>query len=177
MKLSSHEEYGLRCLLHVAHQGANGSATIPEISRHEGISTAYVGKLMRILRQGGFVKAARGKTGGYTLALPPERIYVGDALTILGGRIYEDDFCNRHSGTLTSCAHSTDCSIRSLWRAVQDAVDSILRKTTIRDLLRSDHEAVASSGLQNDLISLDGDSRRGHSVPISKSEVSAHANA
>ena len=80
MKLSSHEEYGLRCLLRVAHQGAKGSATIPEISRHEGISRAYVGKLMRILRQGGFVKAARGKTGGYTLALPPERLCVGDAL-------------------------------------------------------------------------------------------------
>jgi Rrf2 family protein len=168
MKLSSHEEYGLRCLLQVAHRGANGTATIPEISRHEGISIAYVGKLMRILRQGGFVKAARGKVGGYTLALPPERIYVGDLLTVLGGRIYEDDFCNRHSGTLTNCAHSTDCSIRSLWRTLQDAVDSILRETTIRDLLGSEDEIVGSSAVQNDLISLHGHSRRGHNSPISK---------
>jgi Rrf2 family protein len=168
MKLSSHEEYGLRCLLQVGHRGANGSATIPEISRDEGLSIAYVAKLMRILRQGGLVKAARGKTGGYTLALPPERIYVGDALTILGGRIYEDDFCNRHSGTLTSCAHSTDCSIRSLWRAVQGAIDSILRKTTIRELLRSEHDTVANSALQNDLISLQCHPKRGHSSPISK---------
>jgi Rrf2 family protein len=168
MKLSSHEECGLRYLLQVAQKGANGSATIPEISRHEGISIAYVAKLMRILRQGGFVKAARGKTGGYTLALPPERIYVGDALTLLGGRIYEDDFCNLHTGNLTSCAHSTDCSIRSLWRAVQGAVDSILRKTTIRDLLRSDYDTVAGSALQSDLISLHGHPKRGHRSPISK---------
>ena len=168
MKLSSHEEYGLRCLLQVAQKGTSGSATIPEISRHEGISIAYVAKLMRILRQSGFVKAARGKTGGYTLALPPERIYVGDALTLLGGRIYEDDFCNLHTGNLTSCAHSTDCSIRSLWRAVQGAVDSILRKTTIRDLLRSDYDTVAGSALQSDLISLHGHPKRGHRNPISK---------
>jgi Rrf2 family transcriptional regulator, iron-sulfur cluster assembly transcription factor len=168
MKLSSHEEYGLRCLLRVAHQGANGSASIPEISRHEGISVAYVAKLMRILRQGGFVKAARGKTGGYTLALPPERIYVGDAMAILGGRLSADDFCNRHSGTLTSCAHSTDCSIRSLWSAVQGAVDSVLRKTTIRDLLRPDYDAVAASALQSDFILLHGHPRRSHSTPISK---------
>jgi Rrf2 family protein len=168
MKLSSHEEYGLRCLLHVAHQGANGSATIPEISRHEGISTAYVGKLMRILRQGGFVKAARGKTGGYALAIPPERIKVGDALTILGGRIYEDDFCERHSGTLGSCAHSTDCSIRSLWLAVQGAVDSVLRKITIRDLLRSDYDAVADNALESGLISLYNRPKRGHRNTISK---------
>jgi Rrf2 family protein len=138
MKLSSHDEYGLRCLLQVARHGA----TIPEISRREGISEAYVGKLMRILRQGGFVTSARGKTGGYTLALPADRIRVGDALTVLGGRIYEDDFCSRHSGCEATCPHSTDCSIRSLWRSVQGAVDGVLRTTTIRDLLGSEHRTV-----------------------------------
>jgi Rrf2 family protein len=168
MKLSSHEEYGLRCLLQVAHQGANGSASIPEISRNEGISTAYVAKLMRILRKGGLVKAARGKAGGYTLALPPERIYVGDALTILGGQIYGEDFCNRHPGTLTNCAHSSDCSIRSLWRALQGAVDSVLRKTTIRDLLHSEHEPSAGTPVQSDLISLHDRSTRGQSSSVSK---------
>lgn len=167
MKLSSHEEYGLRCLLQVAHQGANGSATIPEISRHEGISIAYVAKLMRILRQGGFVKAVRGKTGGYMLALPPERICVGDALTLLGGRIYEDDFCERHAGALLDCAHSTGCSVRSLWRAVQGAVDGVLRKTTICDLLRSGHDTEPQSALDNGFIPLPSP-KRAHSAPISK---------
>jgi Rrf2 family protein len=138
MKLSSHDEYGLRCLLQVARHGASGNATIPEISRREGISEAYVGKLMRILRQGGFVKSVRGKAGGYTLAIPAERIRVSDALTVLGGRIYEDNFCSRHSGCEALCAHSTNCSIRSLWRSVQGAIDGVLSATTIRDLLLSE---------------------------------------
>ncbi|MFL6350550.1 MAG: RrF2 family transcriptional regulator [Bryobacteraceae bacterium] len=168
MKLSSHEEYGLRCLLQVARQGANGSTSIPEISRKEGISMAYVAKLMRILRQGGFVRAARGKAGGYTLALPAERICVGDALTILGGPIYADDFCNRHAGTESSCTHSTDCSIRSLWRSVQTAVDSILRKTTIGDLLRSSDDGVGSVALQIDLVSLHDCPERDGTSPIAK---------
>ncbi len=144
MKLSSHDEYGLRCLLQVARQGVTGSATIPEISRREGISPAYVGKLMRILRQGGFVVSARGKTGGYTLALPPERIRVGDALTALGGRIYGDDFCRRHSGCAATCPHSTDCSIRSLWRSLQDAIDGVLRTMTIRDLFLPESQALTN---------------------------------
>ena len=160
MKLSSHEEYGLRCLLQVARQGANGSATIPEISRKEGISSPYVAKLMRMLRQGGFVKAARGKAGGYTLAVPPERIWVGDALTTLGGRFYPADFCNRHSGSQTSCAHGTDCSIRSLWLAVQTAVDSILSTTTIRDLLCSADGAPGGSAVEPELIPLRDGSKR-----------------
>ena len=138
MKLSSHDEYGLRCLVQVARHGA----TIPEISRREGISEAYVGKLMRILRQGGFVSSVRGKTGGYTLAVPAERIRVADALSVLGGRLYEDNFCSRHSGCEATCPHSTDCSIRALWRSVQGAVDGVLRTTTLRDLLGSEHAAV-----------------------------------
>jgi Rrf2 family protein len=144
MKLSSHDEYGLRCLLQVARQGADGSATIPEISRREGISPAYVGKLMRILRKGGFVTSVRGKTGGYTLALPPEQIRVGDALATLGGRIYGDDFCSRHSGCAATCPHSTDCSIRSLWRSLQGAIDGVLRTMTIRDLFLPESQALTN---------------------------------
>jgi Rrf2 family protein len=135
MKLTSHEEYGLRCLVQVARRGERASVTIPEISRNEGISTPYAAKLLRILRRGGFVKAARGKVGGYTLALPPEQILVSDALAILGGRIYEDGFCGRHAGQKHDCVHSSDCSMRSLWRNVQDAVDRVLSSITLHDLL------------------------------------------
>ena len=72
MKLSAQEEYGLRCLLRLAGAGEGQSLTIPEIGRAEALSIAYVAKLMRILRQGKFVKSVRGQTGGYTLARSPE---------------------------------------------------------------------------------------------------------
>ena len=146
MKLTSHEEYGLRCLLQVARHGEHGSATIPEISRSEGISPPYAAKLLRILRRGGFVKAARGKVGGYTLALPPEQILVGDALAILGGRIYEEDFCGRHAGKGQDCVHSAECSMRSLWRNVQDAVDRVLGSITLYDLLCPHEPGMARRG-------------------------------
>ena len=51
MKLSSQEEYGLRCLLQVARSGE--SLTIAELSRLEGISSPNVAKILRILRRGG----------------------------------------------------------------------------------------------------------------------------
>ena len=70
MKLSANEEYGLRCLVRIGYAGDGGSLTIPEISVAEGVSPAYAAKILRVLRKGGFVKAARGKDGGYTLARP-----------------------------------------------------------------------------------------------------------
>ena len=138
MKLTSQEEYGLRCLLRLARQ--TSSLTIPEISEAEGISTHYVAKLMRILRRGGFVTAARGQAGGYALARTPERIIVGEALALLGGRIFESDFCKEHSGSEKLCTNTVDCSIRSLWRTVQLVVDQVLAKTTLRELVGNEQE-------------------------------------
>ena len=140
MKLTAQEEYGLRCLLHVARAGEGESLTIPEIGRAEALSIAYVAKLMRILRQGKFVKSVRGQTGGYTLARSAENIPVGEVLAALGGRLFEAGFCDQFSGMKQLCTHSVDCSIRSLWRAVQSAVDSVLTEVTLRDLLEKESD-------------------------------------
>jgi Rrf2 family protein len=140
MKLSANEEYGMRCLLRLGHAGEGGSLTIPEISQAEGVSPAYAAKILRILRKGGYVKAARGKEGGYTLARSPESIAIGDVMATLGGRLFESSFCDSHTGQFAICTRSVDCSVRSLWRAVQVAVDQVLSKATLRDLLQNEQE-------------------------------------
>src|SRR5262245_36552746 len=121
MKLSAQEEYGLRCLLQIAMQGDGNSLTIPEISKAEALSVPYVAKLMRVLRRGRFVQSARGQAGGYTLARLPEEIAVAEVLTLLGGQLFDPKFCDRFPGMDGICTHSVDCSIRSLWRAIQHA--------------------------------------------------------
>ena len=140
MKLSAQEEYGLRCLVRMGFSGYGGTLTIPEISRTEGLSEAYVAKLMRVLRRGGLVTSVRGQAGGYTLARQPQRINIGEALTVLGGRFFEGEFCNDHAGAAHVCTHSIDCSIRSLWRTVQSVVDQVLAKTTLQDMLCSEEQ-------------------------------------
>ncbi len=144
MKLTSQEEYGLRCLLRLAREGE--SLTIPKISQKEGISNFYVAKLMRILRRGGLVKSARGQAGGYELSRPPDEIVVGEALAILGGRLYDPAFCMEHAGSESSCTNSVDCSVRSLWRAVQQVIDQVLSKTTLKDLLFNEQEMTSLTG-------------------------------
>lgn len=140
MKLSANEEYGLRCLVRLGYTGRGGSLTIPEISQAEGVSTAYAAKILRVLRKGGFVKAARGKEGGYTLARPAEAIVIGEVIDTLGGRLFESNFCESHAGQVPICTRSVDCSVRSLWRAVQVAVDHVLSRATLRDLLQNEED-------------------------------------
>ncbi len=143
MKFSAQEEYGLRCLLLIAREGREGSLTIRDISFDEGLSSAYVAKLLRILRQAGLVKSSRGQIGGYTLARPASKITVAEVIAALGGRLFESDFCEDHTGIEVICTRSVDCSIRSLWQAVQTVVDGVLSKTTVADLLRSERDTTA----------------------------------
>lgn len=134
MKFSSQEEYGIRCLLAIA-KAKPGEATIPEIARTEGLSEAYVGKLLMILRKAGVITSTRGHIGGYALANEPHKISVGSVLEELGGKLFDDDFCEKHSGTSHACAHSTDCSIRWIWSSVQEAVDQVLDNLTLADVI------------------------------------------
>ena len=140
MKLSAQEEYGLRCLLRVASAGEGEIVTIPAIAEAEALSIAYVGKLMSVLRQNGFVESVRGQTGGYVLSRPPEQIAVAEVIASLGGRLFEPGFCDEFAGLERICTHSIDCSVRSLWRSVQQAVDLVLAGVTLKDLLRRESE-------------------------------------
>jgi Rrf2 family protein len=134
------EEYGLRCLLRVGREGTEGSVTIPELSKSEGISESHVAKMMRILRANGFVRSTRGQAGGYTLARTADQIAVGHVLAALGGRLFDSNFCGTHAGVGSSCTHLIDCSIRSVWRTIQNAIDGVLARLTLKDLLGSEQE-------------------------------------
>jgi Rrf2 family protein len=146
MKLSTQEEYGLRCLLQIGRRGEGGSITIPELGQLEGLSTANVGKIMRVLRKGGFVKSTRGQAGGYTLARPADQVFVGDVLSLLGGRLFDSAFCERHAGIERLCTHLGECSIRPVLKQLQDAVDQVLGCLTLKSLLCTEREVRLSVG-------------------------------
>lgn len=143
MKLSAQEEYGLRCLLRVA-RGEDGSCqTIPHISQAEGLTTHHVAKLMRILRRGGFVNSTRGQAGGYTLARSAADITVLQVLSSLGGPVFGNRFCERHTGTTMVCQNYRACTIRCVWRTIQQFLDDLLGTTTIADLLMEEEQLLA----------------------------------
>ena len=49
--------------------------------------------------------------------------------------MYHSDTCDRFTGNKNFCVHTGDCSIRSLWSGLQFLIDSILSRTTLRDLV------------------------------------------
>jgi DNA-binding IscR family transcriptional regulator len=58
-------------------------------------------------------------------------------LGALGGKVYDEAFCDRHSGIIAECVHHNDCAIRGLWSRVQSAIDGALVGITLQDLVDS----------------------------------------
>lgn len=139
MKLTSQEEYGLRCLLQIARQPEEFS-TIEEIASQEGLTPTYVAKLLRVMRKAGLVRSIRGRKGGFRLGRSADQIKVGTVVGALGGWLYGDDFCKSHRGHKRTCVHDTDCSIRSLWIAIDALVQDALSRMKLKDLLRTERQ-------------------------------------
>jgi Rrf2 family protein len=138
MQLLASEEYGLRCLLQVARSEDGLPVSISQIAEAEGLSPDYTAKLMRELRLGALVESVRGAEGGYRLARPAAEISVWSALQVLGGAFFGEAFCDCHPGQRRQCVRSSDCSLRALWHAVQDALRSTLERISLADLERDE---------------------------------------
>ena len=134
MRLTSQDDYGLRCLSHLAQAGPTGSVTIAEIAEHESLSTAHVAKLMRQLRQAGLVTSIRGQKGGYRLTRQPEEVLLSDVFDALGERLYSPCVCERYSGQRRECVHAADCAIRAVWSGLDRLILAFLSFRTLSDL-------------------------------------------
>ena len=70
------------------------------------------------------------------MALLAERGYeVLDVVEALDGPIFPETFCGGFTGNHAACVHTTDCSIRVLWRHLGEALHGVLGTITLADLV------------------------------------------
>jgi len=135
MRLSPLEEYGLRCLIQLAQRGQHNAqpVTIRQIAEGEGLSTAYVGKLMFLLQRGALVQSTRGVQGGYVLAKPAGDLTLFEIFEALDPGTL-DDVCDKFTGNEAACVHSGACAIKQVWHGLSEHVNSYLRVRTLAEL-------------------------------------------
>ena len=147
MKITAQVEYGLRIMVRITRCKDEKGLSIRQLSEEEGLSANYVAKLTRILRMKGLINSTRGHMGGYILAKTAAAITINQALKALGGRFFDKKFCESHSGILTLCTNSVDCSIRSLWSVMQISLDKLLDEVTLADMVKNEKDV--STVLEN----------------------------
>jgi len=131
MKLSTRTRYGVRAILELAENTESGPLQLRVIAGRQDISAKYLEQLMAVLKAGGFVRSVRGAKGGYVLAKTPDHIRLDEVFHCLEGSITtaecveDEDYCRK----------SADCAARLLWAQVQNAIENVLRSTTLQDMI------------------------------------------
>ena len=139
MKITAQEEYGLRCLLQLARSPVGQVVSVKEVAAKEGLSSAYVEKLLRILSKAGLVHSMRGLKGGYALNRPATQLTLGEVIRALGAMQTTDHICTIFTGKEDACVHFRDCGIRSVWSGLTNYIQSFLDQTPLASLLENEY--------------------------------------
>lgn len=130
MRLTTFSDYALRVLMYASAAGGR-LITIEETAKAYNVSRAHLMKVVNILTRLGYLKGVRGRSGGFTLAKPPEAINLGAIV-----RATEPDFA------LVECfAAGNQCIITRRCRlpeVLNEALDNFVRtldRYTLADLI------------------------------------------
>lgn len=131
MKLTAQADYSLRVLSYVSLRPATPS-TVPEIAAAYGLSHNHLSKVAQNLSKLGYLRATRGRNGGFLLAAPPEEINLGDLL-----RSVEPDLnlVECFDPGTDHCAISPACRLKGILRESMGAFLGVLDRYTLADLM------------------------------------------
>ncbi len=137
MRVTTWAEYGLIVSLHLARHGGGQPTPARDMAMREGLPPDYVEQILLKLRRAGLVASVRGAKGGYYLARGPGHITVKDVIEAAEDHTFEVN-CDSHMVNPERCQSETACSIRPVWRALQQRIDDLLESISLADLMSAE---------------------------------------
>ncbi len=106
-------------------------AGTPSIAEDIGAPRNYLGKLLQTLARGGLVHSQKGMGGGFRLAMSPDKISLMDVVE----KIDQVERWSECFLGLPQCSGDNPCALHGKWGKLRDGYLSLLRDTSIADLL------------------------------------------
>lgn len=132
MKISTKGRYGLRAAIELAAAFGKGPLLGETIADNQSISGNYLHVLMGSLKSAGIVRAIRGPNGGYVLTRQPRDITAREVIEALEGQMAPVS-CVRDADL---CEKAHVCATHEVWCEIAQAVDAVLEKYTLADLVK-----------------------------------------
>jgi Rrf2 family protein len=130
LQISRKIDYALRALIYLASLPGAQVSPLQEIVDELGLPREFLAKILKSLTARGLVRSTRGAHGGYTLAKSPAEISFLDAIEAAGGPV-QINVCLDHKDR---CEVSASCSMYHVWKAGQDRMLEVYRRTTLAEL-------------------------------------------
>lgn len=137
MRLTRFSDYALRVLIYLAlHR--EGLSTIREIADAYSISKNHLMKVVHKLVRLGYIEAVRGQNGGLRLALPQEKINLGELL-----RHTEEDWILAECFSPDNrCVITPTCELKGALKQALDAFMAVLDQYSLDQLIRDDQKTM-----------------------------------
>jgi len=111
---------------------------IGELVEKERLPVKFLEQILLEMKRHGIVHSRRGKLGGYSLLMPPEKITYGQVLRIIDGPIAPLPCLSRIAyRRCADCKTEETCEIRRVFARVAESAREVLDRTTIADSLSS----------------------------------------
>ena len=131
MKITFKGDYALKAILDLSiNQGEPQSNE--DIAKRQDIPVKFLEQIMISLKKGGFVRAKRGKRGGYLLTRSPAEITLGQVIRYVEGPV-EPIGCVCKGGEKT-CSYSDRCSLREVFDEIGKFTARTVDRVTFEEL-------------------------------------------
>jgi Rrf2 family protein len=135
MRFSAKSRYAIRAVIDLALHRDQEPISVRAVAERQEISADYLEQIVRRLRQHGLLKSARGPSGGFSLARPPEEITVAEVLRALEETVTTAPCLAEDRHNHARCPRQPHCAARLLWETVEQDIEELLGRTTIADIV------------------------------------------
>ena len=132
MKISTRGRYALRVMLDLAEHNNGEYIPLMDIAKRQEISEKYLESIVSVLSKQKFVKALRGKGGGYRLVRTPAEYTIGSILRITEGSM-APVACLEHEPN--QCERVATCKTLKMWEGAYKVITEYFDGITIADLM------------------------------------------
>jgi Rrf2 family iron-sulfur cluster assembly transcriptional regulator len=138
MKISTRGRYAVMAMADMAQQeaqqkaqGQTGPFKLADIGLRQEISLNYLEQIFGDLRRAGLVESHRGAHGGYTLAMTPKDIRIGDVIQAVDEPV-DVTRCGTAHGCLSKQAR---CLTHDLWAELGNTIHGFLNAISLADVV------------------------------------------
>ena len=136
--LSQKARYALRALVELA-RAEGAQLTSGELALRADAPRKFLEAILLELSRNHLVVSRRGKFGGYSLLMAPDKITYGQVLRIIDGPIAPLPCLSRIAyRRCADCKSEETCEIRRVFARVAESAREVLDRTTIADSLNSE---------------------------------------
>ena len=132
MQLSAFSDYSLRTLMHAALR-APERVTIDEVTEAFGINRNHLVKVVHLLGSNGLLATQRGVGGGFTLALPAEKIVLGRVVRLTEA---DETVITCHDRDNHQCRIFSVCLLKGVLGEAAAAFFAVLDSYSVADLVK-----------------------------------------